>query len=84
MTPSELKSILGPEIYNRFELNCTKPITAILSTQKDKHQLIIDSFEWYKSNEAIENGSSSYGFKFWSDVNEIYLEKILKNDRGIS
>jgi hypothetical protein len=77
ITPTELKNIIGEDNFKRFEANCTKPVEAVLK-ETEKHQIIIDSFSWYNSIEAIEVGSSDFGFKFWSDVNELYIDKILK------
>ena len=77
ITPTQFKQLIGEDNFKRFEANCTKPIETVLK-ETEKHQLIIDSFSWYNSIEALEVGSSDFGFKFWSDVNEMYIDKILK------
>jgi len=77
ITLTEFEQIIGEDNFKRFEANCTKPIETVLK-ETEKHQLIIDSFSWYNSIEALEVGSSNFGFKFWADVNEIYIDKILK------
>ena len=77
ITTTKLKQLIGEDNFKRFEANCTKPVEAVLK-ETEKHQLIIDSFSWYNSIEALEVGSSDFGFKFWSDVNEMYIDKILK------
>lgn len=77
ITPTELKSIIGEDNFKRFEANCTKPVDVVLK-ETEKHQVIIDSFSWIQSIEALSVGSSDFGFKFWLDVNEMYIDKILK------
>jgi hypothetical protein len=77
LTPNDLKQLIGDDNFKRFEANCTKPVETVLK-ETEKHQIIIDSFSWYNSIEALEVGSSDFGFKFWSDVNEMYIDKILK------
>lgn len=77
ITPTELKNIIGEDNFKRFEANCAKPVDVVLK-ETEKHQVIIDSFSWIQSIEALSVGSSDFGFKFWSDVNEMYIDKILK------
>ena len=77
IAPTELKQLIGEDNFKRFEANCTKPVESVLK-ETEKHQIIIDSFSWYNSIEALEVGSSDFGFKFWADVNEMYIDKILK------
>lgn len=77
ITPNELKNIIGEDNFKRFEANCAKPVEVVLK-ETEKHQVIIDSFSWIHSIEALSVGSSDFGFKFWADVNEMYIDKILK------
>lgn len=77
ITTTELKSIIGEDNFKRFEANCIKPVDVVLK-ETEKHQIIINSFSWSQSIEALEVGSSDFGFKFWADINEMYIDKILK------
>ena len=77
ITATELKSLIGEDNFKRFEANCIKPVEVVLK-ETEKHQVIINSFLWFDSIEALEVGSPDFGFKFWSDINEMYIDKFLK------